>query len=136
MVIVSRGEEFAELQKLAERLNIAKRVYFLGWVVNPHKYVKNAKLFVLSSDIEGFGNVIVESLSVGTPAVSTDCPVGPREILDDDLASFLSEPGSIQDLKIKIEVALSSYPKIDTDMLLKFDSDKITNEYLKLGLDN
>ncbi len=54
-----------------------------GFVSNPHAYTSRARLFVLSSAWEGLGNVLVEALALGVPVVATDCPSGPREILQD-----------------------------------------------------
>lgn len=56
-----------------------------GFVSNPYPWYRNAKLFVLSSDIEGFGNVVVEALACNVPVISTDC--GPVvEILKRELS--------------------------------------------------
>ncbi len=84
LLILGGGEEEAALQHLARDLSITDSVTFLGFVKNPYYYIRCAQAFVLSSDYEGFGNVIVESMAVGTPVISTDCKSGPREILAPD----------------------------------------------------
>ena len=83
LIIVGEGPLEAELRALTESLNIAQDVDFPGFTVNPFAYMKRASLFVMSSAWEGSGNVLVESLALGTPSVSTDCPFGPRETLAD-----------------------------------------------------
>ena len=82
LVILGEGPERARLESLAADLGIAADVKMPGAVPNPFAYMARASLFVLSSAWEGFGNVLVEALACGCPIVSTDCPRGPREILD------------------------------------------------------
>ena len=82
LVILGVGPDQKRLLALTKDLNIIDRVHFLGFVENPYIYLRKSDLFVLSSRYEGFGNVIVEALAVGLPVVSTNCPGGPKEILD------------------------------------------------------
>ena len=81
LVIIGDGRVRGELQRLVNELGLEDEVSLPGFSNNPYAYMKNADVFVLSSVYEGFGNVLVESLAVGTPVVSTDCP-GPAEILE------------------------------------------------------
>lgn len=82
LVILGEGEQRKELEKLIREMHIDRDVDLVGFKQNPYSYTARASVFVLSSTEEGFGNVLVEALAVGTPVVSTDCPSGPREILD------------------------------------------------------
>jgi glycosyltransferase involved in cell wall biosynthesis len=70
------------LLALAAQLGVSEDVALLGYQSNPHVFLRSARVFVLSSNFEGFGNVLVEALLAGCPVVSTDCPSGPAEILD------------------------------------------------------
>lgn len=81
-VILGKGPEEYRLKQLADKLGLSENIAFLGFQENPYKYMKRASVFVLSSLQEGFGNVIVEAMACGTPVVSTNCPVGPGEIIE------------------------------------------------------
>ncbi|MGD2064689.1 MAG: glycosyltransferase, partial [Nitrospirota bacterium] len=83
LVILGEGRQRDMLEALAGELGVADRVMLPGFDPNPYAWMARARLFVLSSRWEGLGSVLVEALALGTPAVATDCPSGPREILAD-----------------------------------------------------
>lgn len=83
LVLLGDGSQRSALQSRIQASPFHDDILLLGYQKNPYKYMKHASLFVLSSSWEGFGNVLVEAMATGTPVVSTDCPHGPREILDD-----------------------------------------------------
>lgn len=82
LLILGEGNERESLERLIHDLNLEEDVVLAGFVNNPLAYMNRASLFVLSSKSEGFGNVLVEAMACGTPVVSTDCPSGPTEILE------------------------------------------------------
>jgi len=82
LVILGKGPLQTELMALATSLGLSSDIDFAGFVENPYAYMSKAALYVMSSLFEGSPNALTEALAVGTPLVSTDCPNGPREILE------------------------------------------------------
>lgn len=82
LVIVGEGKQRVVLERLALDLGIADRLILMGALDNPYRVLAEASLHALSSRWEGYPNVLLEALALGVPVVSTDCPFGPREMLD------------------------------------------------------
>ena len=79
--MVGNGVMEEELKQKVSDFGIKNKVVFCGWDNNPFMYVSRANCFVLSSDVEGFPNVLIEALACGKAVISTDCSSGPRELL-------------------------------------------------------
>ncbi len=82
LLIIGEGPERLKLQNKIDELDLGDKVDLFGHTSNPYKYISRADLFVLSSLWEGLPTVLIEALACNTPIVSTDCPHGPREILE------------------------------------------------------
>ncbi len=83
LVILGEGPDRRGLERYIVELDVEKHVDVPGFVENPYAYMEQADLYVLSSRWEGLPNTLIEALGAGTPVVATDCPSGPREILED-----------------------------------------------------
>jgi glycosyltransferase involved in cell wall biosynthesis len=92
LLILGDGPLRAELQKQITALGLVGSVQLLGYVENPLKYFSRADIFALSSHVEGLPNVLVEAMMCGCTPVATDCPTGPREVLDDGGYGYLVKP--------------------------------------------
>jgi len=136
LLILGEGSLSSRLKKEALDLGVSERVQFLGFVDNPYKYLKKSDVFVLSSLWEGFGNVLVESLAVGTQIVSTDCQSGPSEILDNGKYGTLVKVGDSKVLAREIIASLER--PIESDILINrskdFSLSVISKQYLKVLL--
>ena len=89
LMILGDGPLRSELEALIIELGLKDVVSLLGYVENPLKYFARADVFVLSSHVEGLPNVLVEAMMCGCTPVSTDCPTGPREVLQDGKYGYL-----------------------------------------------
>jgi glycosyltransferase involved in cell wall biosynthesis len=98
LVILGQGEELISLEDLVKELKLVDDVIFPGFVSNPYAYMSKAKMLVMTSLYEGFGNVLVEALIPGTPVVSTNCESGPGEILADGKYGDLVAVGDVSGL--------------------------------------
>ena len=108
LIIIGEGPEKNKIETLISERSLEKDVDLIGFQKNPWKYLSKSNLFVLSSLWEGFGNVIVESMYLGVPVISTDCPSGPREILNNGDLGSLVLPGDTESLAKKIIKFLNS----------------------------
>lgn len=82
LLIIGAGELEEALKKRVEELGLKEKVQFLGFKRNPYKYYKKADITILPSRIEGFPNVLLESLVLGTPVISNCCKGGIEEIIE------------------------------------------------------
>lgn len=93
--IVGRGPDEAILRQLVGELDLMETVEFAGFLENPYEMVASADLFCLTSHYEGMPNVLVEAMALGTPVLATDCPYGPKEILNGGELGVLVSVGDV-----------------------------------------
>jgi len=139
LVIVGDGEDKSFLQNLAKNLKIEQRIDWLGWVENPWKVVNDVNFGVLTSDFEGSPLVLAEGIYHGIPYISTDCPVGPRDIIQEGINGVLvpldkSEEKNIQNLTETLKKALENKIELGTQEKMrksvqKFDPVEIKNNW-------
>jgi glycosyltransferase involved in cell wall biosynthesis len=134
LVIIGEGPEKDNLITLIKDLNLENVIKILNFKNNVYPYFKNAHIFALASDFEGFGNVLVEALSQGTSVVSTDCHGGPKMILDGGIYGKLIPLG---DKKLYVEALNFFLTRTDKDAelikySLKFSVEFVGEEYLDL----
>ncbi|HLI63610.1 MAG TPA: glycosyltransferase [Terriglobales bacterium] len=82
IMILGEGPDRPRLESIVRELRIEENAALPGFVDNPYKYMKRAKVLVLSSRSEGLPTVLIEAMALGTQVVSTDCLSGPDEILE------------------------------------------------------
>lgn len=108
--ILGQGPAEAELRRLAAELGIAGQVRFLGFQANPFAYFRSAEVFVLSSRYEGLPNALIEAIACRTPVVATDCPTGPREVLENGRWGSLVPVNDVSALSTAIGKLLQTRP--------------------------
>jgi glycosyltransferase involved in cell wall biosynthesis len=133
LAILGWGPDRPQLEALIQELGLEEDAALLGYVDNPYPYMARAAVFVLSSAWEGLPTVLIEAMAVGTPVVSTDCPSGPAEILDNGKYGWLTPVGDSTALAKAILAAIDSKEKkVESSWLEQFSLETATQQYLDL----
>jgi glycosyltransferase involved in cell wall biosynthesis len=139
LMIIGDGEERHNLEVMINCLGLQQNVSLPGYIMNPYPYMSNAALFVLSSRWEGLPGVLIEAMYCGAPLVATDCPSGPREILDNGRYGKLVPVGDEIALAAAIGMALEGMvPRPQPESWKRFEKEIIVDEYIRVlfGLNN
>lgn len=133
LLILGEGSMRPELEALTRSLGLCERVQMPGFDPNPFRYMRRSRLFVLSSRYEGFPNVLVQALACGCPVVSTDCPSGPRDILNDGAYGVLVPVGDEASLALAIQTCLASPPLLaPPEWLTQYDESRVVEQFLQV----
>ncbi len=98
LIIFGEGELRKELEEKIASLGLEKRIFLPGTDPKSVKVVNRADVFVLSSDLEGMPNVLMEAMAMGVPCVSTRCDMGPEELIENGKNGILVDVGSTQQI--------------------------------------
>ncbi|MEO7136754.1 MAG: glycosyltransferase [Gemmatimonadales bacterium] len=133
LVILGEGEERPALTALISQLGLESDVALLGFRPNPAAYMAHSAVFALSSAWEGLPTVLIEALAAGTRVVSTDCPSGPREILQDGRLGALVPVGDPVALAGAISDTMDQpNGKVPPEALVEFTGEAAVEHYLRL----
>ena len=102
LLIIGNGEEKKKILNYIYKNRLTNIIKILPFRKNPFPYILKSNLFVLSSRYEGLPNILLETIVLKKPILSSDCPTGPREILDNGLGGLLFKKENYRDLGEKI----------------------------------
>lgn len=135
LLILGEGPERPALETRIREHDLCDRCQLAGYQPNPLAFIAKARVFVLSSRFEGLPTVLIEALATGAPAIATDCPSGPREILADGKYGTLVPPEDIDALTAAITNTLEHPPTRAGDLdawLQQFAIDTSIKRHLAL----
>jgi glycosyltransferase involved in cell wall biosynthesis len=133
LIILGDGPERSNLEILIRMLNLESYVYMPGYVDNPFNYLKRSDVFVLSSIYEGLPNVLIHALLLGKKCISTDCPSGPSEILENGKYGQLVQINNRGELGKSMQKMLNKNPPLNNvdHLIAKYSVDSVMQLLLK-----
>ena len=137
LIIIGRGINKKKYNNYIKENNIKKFVKIF-YTDNPFPYIKESDLFILSSTFEGLPNVLLEAITLKKFIISSNCPTGPKEILDNEKGGFLYKVGEHTSLSKKIiqytknKKSLKKKINYSNKRLSRFDYNKNLNKYLEV----
>lgn len=135
LYILGDGPDKEEIEKIILSENMANEIILLGNIKNPYPWLKKAKLFVHSSKYEGLPTVLIEALILNKIVISSNCPTGPKEILENGEIGFLYDVGEYKKLGELIIKNLKNNTlnkELIQQKIKKYSKEIIINEYENL----
>ncbi len=130
LYILGDGPEKEALSKKIKELDLETDIFLIGQKDNPFIWMKNAEVFLHTSYGEGLPTVFLESMILGTPVISYDCPTGPKDILSNNEYGYLVETGNKQKFAFIVKTFLDN--KEEGQLKLnKFYKEKLQEFYSK-----
>ncbi|USS93392.1 glycosyltransferase [Fructilactobacillus ixorae] len=114
---------------IAQDSRLRANVQLHGWVENPLQTIETANALVLNSNYEGFGMVLAEAMSYGIPCISSDCPVGPSDIIQQGQNGFLYQLGDYQALTTNLRQFVAGTTNFDPQAIKNSIQFMYTDEY-------
>lgn len=139
LFIYGEGPLKIGLEQQAKSLGIADRVFFPGYVSDLKNKIRNAAMYVNSSDYEGISNAMLEAMAMGIPSICTDCPVGGAAMVIDDGINGLLVPPDDADAMLNAMCKIASSEEFANKISIagaeikeKLNIDIIGKEWLKI----
>ena len=141
LLIIGEGDQKKNLLSYIKENNLEKIVKIKDRTENPFPYIAKSEIMILSSRFEGLPNILLEALALKKFIISSDCPTGPKEILDSGKGGFLFKVGNFKDLAMKILIYKEQKTKCEKmkrfalKRINRFNFEKNLSKYYKV-LDN
>ena len=138
VLLVGSGNKKKEIQNFIDELKLNKIIKILNFKKNPYPYIKKSDIFILSSNYEGLPNVLLEAITLNKFVISSNCPTGPSEILDNGKGGLLFKVGDSKELSKKIIYAINNKEKCNEKLLFakkrleRFDYSKNLLKYYNI----
>lgn len=127
LYIYGTGSKHDELYSLIKQYHLENRVFLMGNTHNVKDSIKNAKMFILTSNYEGMPNSLIEAMALGLPVISTDCPCGgPKKIIRNNHNGFIVKCEDIYDLSKKM---LKLFLSFESQVEFGFNAKLTTQQY-------
>ncbi|MBO0340532.1 glycosyltransferase family 4 protein [Flagellimonas profundi] len=135
LYLVGEGERRKDLENLISTLNLQKKVHLVGRVEEIQKVYDRAKIFAFSSIYEGFPNALIEAMHFGLACVSTNCPTGPSELIENGENGYLIDVNDTSALTKKLNILMESeelrisFGQKAQEKVAKFNAENIAQEW-------
>jgi glycosyltransferase involved in cell wall biosynthesis len=134
LIILGEGLLRTAMERQIESLGLRDDVLMPGFIGNPFPYMSGADCFVQASKFEGLPGTLIQALACGVTPVSTDCPSGPAEILENGKYGILVPVDDVEALARGMENALANPlpPALLKERSCVFSEENCVNAYIDL----